>query len=190
MKKLSKLVLDVGFEIQSLGGTRTASLVSYNVNTPIGINIPKNITVKGNQYKVTEIAAGAFKNASVSSVTIPDTVVKINSGAFENCKKLNSIVIPKSVVYILGDVFSGANKNLTIYGEAGSEVEKNAKKYNRADNFVANGEAKVKQIEQANTTIAQPEKEKIELKSTTNQSANQTNNTQTTQVSQKSNNPT
>lgn len=190
MKKLSKLVLDVGFEIQSLGGTRTASLVSYNVNTPIGINIPKNITVKGNQYKVTEIAAGAFKNASVSSVTIPDTVVKINSGAFENCKKLNSIVIPKSVVYILGDVFSGANKNLTIYGEAGSEVEKNAKKYNRADNFVANGEAKVKQIEQANTTIAQPEKEKIELKSTTNQSANQTNNTQTTQVSQKSNNST
>lgn len=58
------------------------------------VNIPPHIQADGVTYKVTGIASGALKgNKNVIRVTIPDTVVKIGTNAFRNCKNLSKMTI-------------------------------------------------------------------------------------------------
>ena len=71
------------------------------------INIPSSI----DGYNVTSIATGAFYGASVSSITIPNTVRSIGQCAFSGiCHDGSlSVSIPSSVTYIGGGAFSGIN---------------------------------------------------------------------------------
>lgn len=57
--------------------------------------------------KVTEILPDAFKGAKyLENITIPDTVIKISSGAFSDCPMIVSVFIPKTVRYIETGAFS------------------------------------------------------------------------------------
>ena len=51
------------------------------------------------------------------SVTIPETVKSIGSGAFENCSSLSRIAIPKAVTSIGSDAFSGCTGLTSVYLE-------------------------------------------------------------------------
>lgn len=56
--------------------------------------IPEKTTIDGVEYTVTEIAKEAFKdNVNLTEVTIPQTVVKIASGAFAGCSNLKAIYV-------------------------------------------------------------------------------------------------
>ena len=58
------------------------------------VNIPDSITVNHVTYKVTEIAANAFKNQKkVRKVVIPSGVSRIGKKAFYGCKNLKNITI-------------------------------------------------------------------------------------------------
>lgn len=104
------------------------------------------IPSKVNDYKVTVIGAEAFwANKKMTSVTIPETVTKIEYAAFNECTSLSkvvlptsvktvgdaafwyctglkSIVIPSSVTNIGKDAFKGCT-SLTAYTEKGSKAE-------------------------------------------------------------------
>ena len=54
--------------------------------------IPTNVNYEGSPYTVTAIGANAFKYSDVINVTIPSSITSIESGAFENCYDLKSIV--------------------------------------------------------------------------------------------------
>ena len=54
---------------------------------------------------VTNIGTGAFGNCNFTSVTIPNSVTTIGSGAFSSCYSLTSIAIPNSVTNIGREVF-------------------------------------------------------------------------------------
>jgi len=66
---------------------------------------------------VTSIGNSAFNwNSSLTSVTIPDSVISIEAGAFSECTSLTSITIPDSVTSIGASAFSGCTSltNITI----------------------------------------------------------------------------
>ena len=80
------------------------------------IAIPATVKIDGVEYRVTSIANNAFKNSSVTKVTIGANVETIGNGAFTGCKKLKSVTIPKGVKKIGKKAFSGCKslKKITI----------------------------------------------------------------------------
>ena len=52
---------------------------------------------------------------SLTSVTIPNSVMSIGNTAFENCTNLTSITIPDSVTDIVGSVFAGCISLRSVY---------------------------------------------------------------------------
>lgn len=86
---------------------RFASVIKNNSSPYSGnIIIPSSIKYKGVECKVTEIKYGAFEYCDkLVSVTIPNSVEKIESEAFKYCKSLKNVVIPSSVTSIPNEMF-------------------------------------------------------------------------------------
>ena len=65
---------------------------------------------------VTTIGNAAFRDSSVTSVTIPDSVTAIHDCAFENCSELTNISIPNSVTSIGLSAFENCTslKSITL----------------------------------------------------------------------------
>ena len=138
MKKVSKFVLSVLVltsllivmsSVHALASTVTSGNWKYEKNgtcvtlmgttlsftsSGSGLNIPK--TIDG--YTVDAIGTGAFSGSQFWFVNLPDTIKRIDSGAFSNCTNLSSVTIPKSVTGLGYGVFSNCNKLslITIYG--------------------------------------------------------------------------
>lgn len=74
----------------------TAVIVTNYKGTAADVTIPSRYQGK----PVTTIGNTAFQNSAVTSVTIPDSVTAIYSGAFANCSQLTNISIPNSVTFI------------------------------------------------------------------------------------------
>ena len=57
----------------------------------------KVLDSRGTEYTIKQIASDAFRDAKLTSVTLPEGVTTICSQAFASCKELKSINFPKSV---------------------------------------------------------------------------------------------
>ncbi len=115
-------------------GSGTATVTGTDGSGAGTINIPDSVTVNGTTYKVTEIAANAFKGQKkVTKVTIGKNVktigknafygctglktvsgmaglVTIGDGAFQKCTALKSFTIVKTVTKIGKNAFNGCKK--------------------------------------------------------------------------------
>lgn len=70
----------------------------------------------------------AFKRLEFEEIVIPESVVYIGYGAFEDCYRLRKITIPESV-RLMGDIFGSSisnKKRVTIKCKIGSEAYKYA----------------------------------------------------------------
>lgn len=106
-----KLVSEIGSEETNVNEFTTISEFKYEeqngsiritefIGTSTEVYIPSRI----NNMEVSVIGAGAFAgNKEVNSVTIPDTVNKIESSAFRHCLNLTHMEIPDSVKEIEGE---------------------------------------------------------------------------------------
>ncbi len=80
------------------------------------VTVPATVAIEGKEYKVTEIAAGAYKNAKkLKSVVIGKNVKKIAPKAFMGCKSLKKITIKSTVLKKVGkNAFKGINAKAVI----------------------------------------------------------------------------
>ncbi|MGN1060442.1 MAG: leucine-rich repeat domain-containing protein, partial [Candidatus Coproplasma sp.] len=98
-----------GLEYSSGNGYYYVSGIGTCTDTEI--EIPETY----NGRTVTAIEEYAFDNcASITSITIPDTIVKIENYAFNNCVSLMQIVIPESVTSIGSCAFYGCTALTSI----------------------------------------------------------------------------
>ena len=105
------------------------SLIKTNAKAK-SINIPATIKANGITYKVTTIAAKAFKqNKKLQSVTVGANVKSISNNAFFKCPSLKTVNL-KTVLLISKTAskkaFKGANKKLVI--KVPKKVKKSYKK--------------------------------------------------------------
>lgn len=93
------------------------------------VTIPATVNIDGVTYKVTSIAANAFKNdKKLTKVTIGGNVKTIGTNAFSGCKKITGVTIPEKVTKIGTNAFCGCKKlkTITIKSEKLKTIGKNA----------------------------------------------------------------
>lgn len=72
----------------------SASTNNYKGN----ITIPSSVTIDGKTYTVNEIGVRAFSSCyNLTGITMPNTIVRIDSNGINSCSKLTSLVVPPSV---------------------------------------------------------------------------------------------
>lgn len=83
------------FTFEALPGETTCKMTGFVPATGkeySAVDIPETVTVGGYEYKVVEIASGAFSALpDVEAVSIPKTVKTIFSGSFSTCTNLNKL---------------------------------------------------------------------------------------------------
>ena len=76
----------------------TATVTSKLANPYSGdLVIPEKFTANNNEYTVTVIGTQALGFAGITSVSLPNTLVTIESDAFNGCSSLTELTIPASV---------------------------------------------------------------------------------------------
>lgn len=71
------------------------------------VTVPSQVVNDGITYSVTSVCDNAFNGNLVTSVTLPNTIIRIEANAFRNCTRLTQITIPANINYIGSLAFSG-----------------------------------------------------------------------------------
>ena len=79
-------------------GNVTITKFKYDYFT---VSLPKTI----NGQTVVSVGSNAFKAKGMTNLSIPDTVTKIENGAFQSCASIKRLNIPNSVTHIYSNAF-------------------------------------------------------------------------------------
>lgn len=95
--------------------SRTVSLISGRRNAKTA-SIPATVKIQGKNYKVTSVAAGAFKNnKNLKSVTIGSNVKSIEKEVFYGCKNLKKVTVKSQKLTSVGkNALKGVHKKAVI----------------------------------------------------------------------------
>lgn len=109
---------------------QTAEVTGIKNDALTKINVPDTAAIGGKSYKVTSVAASAFKgNKKVTGAVIGKYVKSIGNNAFSGCKKLKKVTLKSTKLTRIGSkAFFGCKKlkNITIKSKALKKVGKNA----------------------------------------------------------------
>jgi hypothetical protein len=105
------LLVSAQFEYVTNSDGTSVTITGYSGSAVV--SIPTNI----NGLLVTDIGEEAFYNTGVTSITIPNSITNIASGAFIMCDSLTNAVIPQSVTSIGDSAFGDdvALETVTIW---------------------------------------------------------------------------
>ncbi|MDR0497234.1 MAG: leucine-rich repeat protein [Treponema sp.] len=85
------------------------TIMKYKGTNPV-VNIPPSIQ----NLPVTEIGNGAFRDAAITSVTVPTSVTAISAQAFRGCTRLTSVTLPNTLTNINNYLFEGCSNLKSI----------------------------------------------------------------------------
>ena len=89
-------------------GTSTAAVVSGDTKYTGNVVIPEVVTYEGVDYTVTSIGQSAFYQCrGLESVVIPNSVITISFGAFQACSNLESVTIGNGLLGCYNSAFKG-----------------------------------------------------------------------------------
>lgn len=95
----------------SLNRDNNTATVTGCIATLTDLNIPATITVAGNTYNVTAVAATSFQaNKTITSVSIPASITKIDTDAFRNLSGLKTLYIQNLTAWCAIE-FANGNAN-------------------------------------------------------------------------------
>jgi hypothetical protein len=112
------------FSVVALGNGESVAIERYT-GTPKAVYIPPKIQGKA----VISISEMAFWNRSITSVTIPDSVLIIGDSSFIDCADLRSVTIGKGVIEISWSAFLNCKSLISI------DIDENNTKYS-SDNGI------------------------------------------------------
>ncbi len=93
----------------------TVELKQVKNQAATALTVPSTVTLSGKTYKVTSIAANAFKNnRKLKRVTISGYVTTIGAGAFQSCTALTTVKMGARVTTISSKAFYGCRKLTTV----------------------------------------------------------------------------
>jgi hypothetical protein len=72
-------------------------VLAANPNIDGDIVIPAIIKIDDKEYKVTQVAMNGFQNTEIQSITFPETLETIESGAFSDCLNITNVTFPSSL---------------------------------------------------------------------------------------------
>lgn len=108
------------FAYATNGGTIT---ITGYTGTNGSIVVPDTI----NDLAVTGIGAKAFANVYMTSVAMPDSVLNIGDGAFDNCSALSSVILPADLTSISAEAFQNCSSLTKVVLPLGvTDIESNA----------------------------------------------------------------
>ena len=95
--------------------TTTGTVVKWK-GTASEVEIPTDVESRGKQIPVTTVGEYAFLSSNIHTVTLPDTITRLELGAFFDCRYMISINLPDSLESIGPDAFHGCSglKTITI----------------------------------------------------------------------------
>ena len=67
--------------------------------------VPAQVEIEGTSYPVTVIEENAFSRMGMRSVSLPDTIIRIEESAFYNCEHLREVYLGKSLLRIGDSAF-------------------------------------------------------------------------------------
>lgn len=103
------------YQVTKTGTDGTVQYLKPEDSVNGDITIPAKITIGGKSYKVTAIAANAFKNnRKITGVTIGGNIKTIGNSAFYGCKKLKSVKIGSAVTTIGEKAFYACSALKTV----------------------------------------------------------------------------
>jgi len=112
--------LDIGYEevvkkvMYVVTGKDTVEVKGFDESAS-KLTIPATVTIEGYTYKVTSIAAKAFKGEDIKNLTIGANVTNIGKQAFAGCKSLKKITVKSTVIKKIGSkAFSKINAKATV----------------------------------------------------------------------------
>ena len=109
--KTAPITLEYLYTTYNLDGEYYITLSKY-IGNKTDVVVPTEL----NGLSVTEIGANCFAESAVVSVTVPDSILVIESGAFSKCTALTSVTLPDQMLYVGPQAFAECSslKEITL----------------------------------------------------------------------------